>query len=55
MFHTVELATLITNNLLFIGCIEIDSKKVTVVANELTYPFGLAISQNHYYWTDWKT
>ncbi|XP_071641916.1 nidogen isoform X3 [Temnothorax longispinosus] len=38
-----------------ISCIEIDSKKVTVVANELTYPFGLAISQNHYYWTDWKT
>jgi nidogen (entactin) len=38
-----------------INCIEIDSKKVTVVANELTYPFGLAISQNHYYWTDWKT
>ncbi|XP_011879579.1 PREDICTED: nidogen-2 isoform X3 [Vollenhovia emeryi] len=38
-----------------ISCIEIDSKKVTVVANELTYPFGLAISHNHYYWTDWKT
>ncbi|XP_018315632.1 nidogen-2 isoform X2 [Mycetomoellerius zeteki] len=38
-----------------ISCIEIDSKRVTVVANELTYPFGLAISQNHYYWTDWKT
>ncbi|XP_018054137.1 PREDICTED: nidogen-2 isoform X4 [Atta colombica] len=38
-----------------INCIEIDSKRVTVVANELTYPFGLAISQNHYYWTDWKT
>ncbi|XP_011690827.1 PREDICTED: nidogen-2 isoform X3 [Wasmannia auropunctata] len=38
-----------------ISCIEIDTKRVTVVANELTYPFGLAISQNHYYWTDWKT
>ncbi|XP_018401818.1 PREDICTED: nidogen-2 isoform X2 [Cyphomyrmex costatus] len=38
-----------------ISCIEIDSRRVTVVANELTYPFGLAISQNHYYWTDWKT
>ncbi|XP_025991116.1 nidogen isoform X2 [Solenopsis invicta] len=38
-----------------ISCIEIDSKRVTIVANELTYPFGLAISQNHYYWTDWKT
>ncbi|KAL0115113.1 hypothetical protein PUN28_010595 [Cardiocondyla obscurior] len=38
-----------------ISCIEIDTKRVTVVANQLTYPFGLAISQNHYYWTDWKT
>ncbi|KAL6434963.1 hypothetical protein ACFW04_005251 [Cataglyphis niger] len=38
-----------------ISCIEIDSKKVNIVANELTYPFGLAISQNYYYWTDWKT
>ncbi|XP_011138379.1 nidogen-2 isoform X2 [Harpegnathos saltator] len=38
-----------------ISCVEIDSKEVSVVANELTYPFGLAISQNYYYWTDWKT
>ncbi|EZA61094.1 nidogen-2 isoform X1 [Ooceraea biroi] len=38
-----------------ISCIEIDSREVNVVANELTYPFGLAISQNYYYWTDWKT
>ncbi|XP_050461827.1 nidogen isoform X2 [Cataglyphis hispanica] len=38
-----------------ISCIEIDSKKVNIVANELSYPFGLAISQNYYYWTDWKT
>ncbi|XP_032672473.1 nidogen isoform X2 [Odontomachus brunneus] len=38
-----------------ISCIEIDSKEVNVVANELIYPFGLAISQNYYYWTDWKT
>ncbi|XP_012540615.1 nidogen isoform X3 [Monomorium pharaonis] len=38
-----------------ISCIEIDNRKVTIVANELSYPFGLAISQSHYYWTDWKT
>ncbi|KAG7213656.1 hypothetical protein KM043_002901 [Ampulex compressa] len=38
-----------------ISCIEIDSREISVVANELTYPFGLAISQNYYYWTDWKT
>ncbi|XP_076672085.1 nidogen isoform X2 [Andrena cerasifolii] len=38
-----------------ISCMEIDSREINVVANELTYPFGLAISQQHYYWTDWKT
>ncbi|KAG6798951.1 nidogen-2 [Apis mellifera caucasica] len=38
-----------------ISCMEIDSRKINVVANQLTYPFGLAISQQHYYWTDWKT
>ncbi|KAK9309648.1 hypothetical protein QLX08_000853 [Tetragonisca angustula] len=38
-----------------ISCMEIDSRKINVVANELTYPFGLAISQQNYYWTDWKT
>lgn len=34
---------------------EIDSRNINVIANELTYPFGLAISQQKYYWTDWKT
>ncbi|XP_017793749.1 PREDICTED: nidogen-2 [Habropoda laboriosa] len=38
-----------------ISCMEIDSKQINVVANELSYPFGLAISHQHYYWTDWKT
>lgn len=38
-----------------ITCIEIGNKEVNVVAKDLIYPFGLAISQNHYYWTDWKT
>ncbi|XP_047349033.1 nidogen-like isoform X1 [Vespa velutina] len=38
-----------------ITCIEIANKEVNVVAKDLIYPFGLAISQNHYYWTDWKT
>lgn len=54
-FITVRLGILTTSDLLFLGCVEIDSKKVHVVANGLTYPFGLAISQYHYYWTDWKT
>ncbi|XP_015431695.1 PREDICTED: nidogen-2 [Dufourea novaeangliae] len=38
-----------------ISCMEIESKEINVVANALTYPFGLAISQQNYYWTDWKT
>ncbi|XP_017755221.1 PREDICTED: nidogen-2 isoform X4 [Eufriesea mexicana] len=38
-----------------ISCMEIDSREINVVANQLTYPFGLAISQQNYYWTDWKT
>ncbi|XP_043265975.1 nidogen isoform X2 [Colletes gigas] len=38
-----------------INCMEIDSKDINVVANALTYPFGLAISHQNYYWTDWKT
>ncbi|XP_043266975.1 nidogen isoform X2 [Venturia canescens] len=38
-----------------ISCTPIDTRQVHVVAKELSYPFGLAISQNHYYWTDWKT
>ncbi|XP_031781812.1 nidogen isoform X2 [Nasonia vitripennis] len=38
-----------------INCANIDNKSVRVIAKNLSYPFGLAISQNHYYWTDWKT
>ncbi|XP_076174255.1 nidogen isoform X2 [Ptiloglossa arizonensis] len=38
-----------------INCMEIDSREINVVTNALTYPFGLAISQQNYYWTDWKT
>ncbi|XP_076380704.1 nidogen isoform X1 [Megalopta genalis] len=38
-----------------ISCMDIDNREINVVANALTYPFGLAISQQNYYWTDWKT
>ncbi|XP_015604569.1 nidogen-2 isoform X3 [Cephus cinctus] len=40
---------------LAINCAQIDARTVRVVIAGLSYPFGLAISQNHYYWTDWKT
>ncbi|XP_046738745.1 nidogen isoform X3 [Diprion similis] len=38
-----------------LNCANIDTRTVRIVAEKLSYPFGLAISQNHYYWTDWKT
>ncbi|XP_012271445.1 nidogen-2 isoform X2 [Orussus abietinus] len=38
-----------------IHCASIDTRELQLVAKDLAYPFGLAISQNHYYWTDWKT
>lgn len=38
-----------------ISCTPIDHKNVHVIAKELSYPFGLAISSDNYYWTDWKS
>lgn len=36
-----------------IECIELSQNYRRVVASELNYPFSLAISPTHYYWTDW--
>lgn len=38
-----------------VECIDTDSKNVRTVAANLTYPFGLTVTADHYYWTDWKT
>ncbi|KAK0096570.1 hypothetical protein PV326_005114 [Microctonus aethiopoides] len=38
-----------------ISCTPIDNRVVRVIAKNLAYPFGLAISADNYYWTDWKT
>ncbi|XP_051169856.1 nidogen isoform X3 [Leptopilina boulardi] len=38
-----------------ISCAQIDTKYIHTIAESLPYPFAVAISQNHYYWTDWKT
>ncbi|XP_015113339.1 nidogen-2 isoform X5 [Diachasma alloeum] len=38
-----------------ISCTPIDNKRVHVIEKDLAYPFGLAISADNYYWTDWKT
>ncbi|XP_063989907.1 nidogen isoform X2 [Diachasmimorpha longicaudata] len=38
-----------------ISCTPIDNKRVHIIEKDLAYPFGLAISADNYYWTDWKT
>lgn len=38
-----------------IECIDTYSKIVRVIATNLSYPFGLAVTSDHYYWTDWTT
>ncbi|XP_034945839.1 nidogen isoform X2 [Chelonus insularis] len=38
-----------------ISCSPIDNKEIRVIVKELSYPFGLAISQDNFYWTDWKS
>ncbi|KAF7287931.1 hypothetical protein GWI33_000273 [Rhynchophorus ferrugineus] len=36
-----------------IECIQIDSKQKLTIAVNCTYPFGIAITHNHIYWSDW--
>lgn len=31
------------------------TKQPRIVAENLSYPFGLAITDDHYYWSDWTT
>ncbi|KAF4521231.1 hypothetical protein B566_EDAN005442 [Ephemera danica] len=38
-----------------IACIGIRNNFRRTVVSECSYPFGLAISNSHYYWTDWAT
>uniref|UniRef100_A0A1Q3FIC5 Putative low-density lipoprotein receptor n=1 Tax=Culex tarsalis TaxID=7177 RepID=A0A1Q3FIC5_CULTA len=38
-----------------IECVDTYSKRIRTVASNLTYPFGLAITDDHFYWTDWTT
>lgn len=38
-----------------IGCYDIYTRSVRIVVSNLSYPFGLAISHDHFYWTDWTT
>lgn len=36
-----------------IECVNIDNRSIYTIAVNCTYPFGLAISDERYYWTDW--
>lgn len=38
-----------------IECMGIHTNFRRTVVSECSYPFGLAISESHYYWTDWAT
>ncbi|PZC85068.1 hypothetical protein B5X24_HaOG202832 [Helicoverpa armigera] len=36
-------------------CVSIDTQEKETIAANCSYPFGLAINGNKFYWTDWKT
>ena len=38
-----------------IECISIENRSRKTIIKNLTYPFGLAISDYNYYWNDWIT
>ncbi|KAJ8721700.1 hypothetical protein PYW07_002475 [Mythimna separata] len=38
-----------------IKCVTIDTQEKETIATNCSYPFGLAIHGNTFYWTDWKT
>lgn len=38
-----------------IECVDIYSKIPNTIAANLSYPFGLAVTDDHFYWTDWTT
>jgi len=38
-----------------IGCVDSYTGVLRTIIGNLSYPFGLGISNDHYYWTDWTT
>ncbi|GBP55566.1 Nidogen-1 [Eumeta japonica] len=38
-----------------IECVNLDTKRRETIARNCTYPFGLAITQQKFYWTDWRS
>jgi nidogen (entactin) len=39
---------------MFLG-IDTYTKESRIIADKLAYPFGLAITNDHFYWSDWTT
>lgn len=38
-----------------IECVDVYTKIPRTIASNLSYPFGLAATEDHFYWTDWST
>uniref|UniRef100_A0A182XKY2 Nidogen n=1 Tax=Anopheles quadriannulatus TaxID=34691 RepID=A0A182XKY2_ANOQN len=38
-----------------VECIDTYSRQIRTIASNLTYPFGLAVTDDLFYWTDWMT
>lgn len=36
-----------------IECLDIDSRYKQTIATNCTYPFGITVTNEHIYWTDW--
>lgn len=36
-----------------IECVDIDTKLKHTIAVNCTYPFGIAVTDRHIYWSDW--
>lgn len=36
-----------------IECVHIDTRQQRLIAENCTYPFGIAVTDEHIYWSDW--
>lgn len=37
-----------------IACVNIDNRQREIIAANCSYPFDLAITEDKFYWTDWR-
>ena len=38
-----------------VECLDTYSKTIRTLASNLSYPFGLTVTNDNFYWTDWTT